>query len=1424
MIKRTWLILALAVITVMSLVTYAGVTQSFFSDNENSSDDRLGIRWGHYTINDGFENTGSPPWDDKWDDNGVTDWRQDTRRTHTGTFDASSNRNNNGYLTSDDLDASTADNITVLFYYNLSWLEAGDIYVQTFNGTHYINWFDLHTYNPRYRSGRWYQFREIITDPQYFIAGFRLRFDTTGLTERFEEANIDDVIITTDTIPPNNPTGLIASGGPEQISLDWNDSTDEDIWTYNVYRSLTSSVNFTKINSSPVYGSYYVDSNLYGGGQYFYMVTALDYGNNESGFSNEDNDTAINAAPQAPTGLAVSGGGEAADISWNPNVETDISYYDVYRDTGNGSGYVKINTGGPVYATNFTDILLYGGGTFSYRIKATDNGSLTSGFSDVAIADVSNAPPSAPTGLAATGFGEYIDLSWSANIETDVTAYKVFYGTSPSGPYPNDLTPTPISSTEYTHSQIYGGGTRYYVIKAVDTGGLLSENSDEAGATATNVAPSPPSNLSAVGGAEYIDVSWTPGPETDVVGWDIYRKPDGGSYSLLVSSWGAPTYTDSQLFGGGTYFYKVQAVDTGSLRSGDSNEGDATATDALPSKPIANSASGGSENITVYWTANIDTDIAGYNVYRSDETGGPYTTKVNTILLTGNATTDINLYGGGTYYYVVQAVDTGNLSSVYSNEVSATAIDVAPSMPSNLSATALGGEAQIFLDWDANIETDGIYYNVYRSTSTSGNYTQIASPIYTSNYTDFEAYGGIEYFYLVSAADSANNTSGFSNTDSAIPNDLVPPATTGLVATPGDCLAYLSWDPTSINDFAGYNIYRRTQSGNFTKIESLWLTPNYTGTNLIGGQTYYFTVTVVDIGSNESANSNEASVTPVDNPPAAPTGLTAVRGGQKIYLDWDDNTESDLAGYNLYRGETDGGPYPVKVNGATLIPAGTSEYLDTGLTADITYYYVVKAVDAGTNTSPVSSQASATPWAPYEWRITDQAEFENGVYTNVSTSLFPGSVVLDVAGSAGSASMILLWDGGTAPAGWTIVSGPGDDFYQRFPRGSDTYGATGGFATHTHNPSFSITSACNETVDIVAWMKAAAGPAHTHTIATGDVSEESHLPLYRDLQVIRYDNGVPTTIPAGAIAIFDTTPPSGWTQYSDQDGYFVRADAAAGVTGGNPTHSHVVNIVTDSPTDIVYLRRGGNAEYATDTHTHSAVASTDTVNNDPPYITVILAKADVDTPVPAGMIAMFNATPSGNWDVVSGSGEPFYESFIKGSSSYGTTGGSAIHSHGDQVVNLPETSDTTRNGRDGMFFSPFASHTHTHTVDVTSYDSVSNLPPYIDVIFAKVLYYASGVIASDVEDTGYAGSEWTELQWDAVMPAGTNITFEVRASDTSFTKDDSVIPWLSVGGISPVTSGLPSGRYKQWRAILTPNGTHTETPILQEVRAYLQYY
>jgi len=99
----------------------------------------------------------------------------------------------------------------------------------------------------------------------------------------------------------------------------------------------------------------------------------------------------------------------------------------------------------------------------------------------------------------------------------------------------------------------------------------------------------------------------------------------------------------------------------------------------------------------------------------------------------------------------------------------------------------------------------------------------------------------------------------------------------------------------------------------------------------------------------------------------------------------------------------------------------------------------------------------------------------------------------------------------------------------------------------------------------------------------------------------------------------------------------------------------------------------------------------------------------------------------------------------------------------------------------------------------------------------------SGTLASQVWDTGIAGATWDALSWDETLPASTEITFKVRASDTVFLKDDddATLEWSSVAGPSPVTSGLPSGRYVQWRATLDTSDSSI-TPTLHEV--IVSYY
>jgi hypothetical protein len=100
-------------------------------------------------------------------------------------------------------------------------------------------------------------------------------------------------------------------------------------------------------------------------------------------------------------------------------------------------------------------------------------------------------------------------------------------------------------------------------------------------------------------------------------------------------------------------------------------------------------------------------------------------------------------------------------------------------------------------------------------------------------------------------------------------------------------------------------------------------------------------------------------------------------------------------------------------------------------------------------------------------------------------------------------------------------------------------------------------------------------------------------------------------------------------------------------------------------------------------------------------------------------------------------------------------------------------------------------------------------------------YPSSGTLASQILDTNTENTIWNALFWDETLPNNTDIWFEVRASNTPFSEGDATPDWIDMGGTTPVTTGLPQGRYLQWRVILLTLDNQM-TPILHEVRAY--YY
>jgi len=68
------------------------------------------------------------------------------------------------------------------------------------------------------------------------------------------------------------------------VDLTWNASADAV--GYNVYRSTTSGSGYTMINSSPNLTTAYTDNTVSAGQTYYYVTTAVDSSQNESGYSN----------------------------------------------------------------------------------------------------------------------------------------------------------------------------------------------------------------------------------------------------------------------------------------------------------------------------------------------------------------------------------------------------------------------------------------------------------------------------------------------------------------------------------------------------------------------------------------------------------------------------------------------------------------------------------------------------------------------------------------------------------------------------------------------------------------------------------------------------------------------------------------------------------------------------------------------------------------------------------------------------------------------------------------------------------------------------------------------------------------------------------------------------------------------------------
>jgi fibronectin type 3 domain-containing protein len=128
-------------------------------------------------------------------------------------------------------------------------------------------------------------------------------------------------------------------------------------------------------------------------------------------------------------------------------------------------------------------------------------------------------------------------------------------------------------------------------------------------------------------------------------------------------------------------------------------------------------------------------------------------------------------------------------------------------------------------------------------------------------YIDATVDRGSPYRYFVQALVGELRQSEISAIGGITPMDTFPPAVpTGLTAVAGVNSIELAWARNLEDDFAGYQVYRSSESGAPERIAGPIDAPTFSDRAVEVGKKYSYTVTAVDRTGNESVPSMAAEV------------------------------------------------------------------------------------------------------------------------------------------------------------------------------------------------------------------------------------------------------------------------------------------------------------------------------------------------------------------------------------------------------------------------------------------------------------------------------------------------------------------------------------------------------------------------------------
>ena len=640
---------------------------------------------------------------------------------------------------------------------------------------------------------------------------------------------------------------------------------------------------------------------------------------------------------------------------------------------------VTVLGGSVTKSSNYTSRLVY---PYYYQVRVTVSGTSYTGYMTEQTVDLNtnyHLKPGATQSLSSVR-------------TTSGKTGTIYYETS-----------DPDVATVSDSGVIIAKGSGSCKIYAISTGGSFDavgvkvSSSGSSGSNSGLAAPSLES-LSIVSGG--LKLTWSEISNAD--GYSIWRKAGsatGWTRIDTVDSGSTTSYIDTNVESGVAYVYTVRAL-SGDFSSSYDTIGIST---LYLAPPVLKSATASSRGITISWE-EVD-GAAYYTIWRKSGSSG--WKRLDSTPMDGSTsyTDTLNLTSGTSYTYTVRAAFTNLLSHYNSTGISATAststktavtqsaarLDftyrVGPGLSYASGGTFSAGTTLMVVDdwsqsadgytWRKVVSGSSIYYMnegyllgtpvlgsasnasggikitwssvtgatgyvVYRKTSASDDWSKLTtiSSGSTLSYTDKTATtSGTTYYYTVSA--SYGSAVGGYNEKGVSTMYLATPALKSAANAVNGVL--FSW--TAVDGAEGYTVWRKVNSGSWTKIATLdsGNASSYTDTNVTSGTNYQYTVRAIADGLLSGYRSPGVSV----NYMATPSIKSYTNKTEGIQVTWEKITGA--TGYTFWRKDSSSGSWKKL---ATISSGSTVSYLDTTATVSgNTYYYTVRSTSASAQSS-----------------------------------------------------------------------------------------------------------------------------------------------------------------------------------------------------------------------------------------------------------------------------------------------------------------------------------------------------------------------------------------------------------------------------------------------------------------------------------------